>query len=553
MTQEDRTSALPAGATPTPTSGPPVPQVLARRYVLEERIAVGGMAEVWRAHDRTLARTVAVKILHEHLSADDAFRERFRREAVAAAKLGHPGVVAIFDTGDDAGWTYLVMEYVEGVTLKERVAEEGPLPLEDVASLAEQVAAALADAHLHGLVHRDVKPANILWAPDGIVKVADFGIAKAAQSSRDLTQTGTLLGTATYIAPEQVRGEPLDGRADQYAFACVLYEALTGTPPFLGNSTMETATMRLQEDPLPARSLRPDVPEAIEAALATALTVDPADRHRSVLELGWTFHPWAQRIAESSDDSTEASPPAEPPEGVPPPSTTNDTAESADAQASPRRFRRVEGAWLASVLASLAVVATLAAVGLASGLVDVDRIPRLVAEVVEGDDEADEETPVEIGAGDLTAFDPPEVEDYPGGNNVERDEQLPNLLDADASTFWRTELYEDAEFEGQKPGVGFTADLGEAHELAEITLHTPSDGISFEVRVADEPSDDVDDWETLDEVSGADSVEVIEGDGVEARYVLVYVVPPLVEPDFDGDDGQYAAAFSVLDIRGEPP
>lgn len=549
MTNEEHTTPLPAGA--TPAAAPLVPRVLEGRYLLEERIAVGGMAQVWRAHDETLARTVAIKVLHEHLAADDAFRERFRREAIAAAKLGHPNVVAIYDTGEDAGCTYLVMEYVDGVTLKERIAEEGSLELPEVAAVAEQVASALADAHDRGLVHRDVKPANILCGPDGTVKVADFGIAKAAQASRDLTQTGTLLGTATYVAPEQVRSEPLDGRADQFALACVLYEGIAGTPPFLGSTSMETASLRLTEDPLPLRAHRPDVPRSVDDAILTALARDPAERHASVLGLG---HALARslRSAAGVEEPDEAEQPAtEAPEAA---TDGGGTAgdDAGERTATPGRlsgFLRIEGAWLASVLALLGVGVALVAVGVATDVVEVQRIPRILADALEADDadEAPIETPVELTADDLASFDPPDLEDWPGGDDVENDDWLPNLLDGDASTYWRTNLYDTRQFGDLKPGVGFVADLGEPHQLSRVALGTPSQGISYEVRVASEASDDIEDWEVVGEVARAEAVEEFELDEVEATYVLVYVVPDLV--DFDGG---WSAAFSVLDIRGEP-
>jgi eukaryotic-like serine/threonine-protein kinase len=206
------------------------PRILADRYRLERRIADGGMASVWQGHDAVLARTVAIKVLHPHLAEDVAFRERFRREAVSAAKLTHPNIVSLYDTGTDGDWAWLVMEYVDGATLKDVLEQAGQLNAGRAAAVAEKVARALSYAHARGLVHRDIKPANILLGHDGSVKVADFGIAKL-QEADDLTRTGTVLGTAAYVAPERLDGTPAQTATDIYALGGVLFEILTGHPP----------------------------------------------------------------------------------------------------------------------------------------------------------------------------------------------------------------------------------------------------------------------------------------------------------------------------------
>jgi len=255
---------------------------LGGRYLLAERIAGGGMAAVWKAHDQVLDRIVAVKVLHDHLAADEGFRERFRREAISAAKLTHPHVVGLYDTGSDGSQVYLVMEFVDGSTLKEVIAEHGQLDSGRAASVGEKVARALDYAHRRGLVHRDVKPANILIGDDGSVKVADFGIAKADEAEGDLTKTGTVLGTAAYLAPEQVTGEArIDGRADQYGLGCMLYEALTGRQPFKGDSAVATAAQRLDTQPLPLRDACPQLPPGLDAIVMRAMARSPDDRYPS--------------------------------------------------------------------------------------------------------------------------------------------------------------------------------------------------------------------------------------------------------------------------------
>src|SRR5438034_7029036 len=214
-------------------------KVLAGRYVLDTVLGRGGMAQVYLGTDRVLDRPVAVKVLSSRFADDSAFVTRFRREAQSAASLNHPNVVSVFDTGSDDGTHYIVMEYVKGKTLSQ-VIRDAPLMPERAVEVAEGVAEALAFAHRAGIVHRDVKPGNIMLTPSGDVKVMDFGIARAT-SSESLTQTATALGTATYFSPEQAQGDPVDARSDIYSLGVVMYEMLTGTPPFAGDTPVAIA------------------------------------------------------------------------------------------------------------------------------------------------------------------------------------------------------------------------------------------------------------------------------------------------------------------------
>ncbi len=265
---------------PTDSSAtwPGVARMLANRFQLEEPIATGGVAIVWRAHDVNLDRSVAVKLLHPHLAGDEKTVERFRREAQAAAQLTHPHAVGIFDTGQEDDLVYLVMEYIDGPSLREIVQRAGPLDPQIVAALGEQVSAALGRAHEQGIVHRDVKPANILITSDGIAKVTDFGIAKALDHDDTLTSPGTVIGTAAYLAPEQLEGHEVDGRADVYSLGVVLYECLTGEAAFQGDTPTATAAARLARE-LPApRTVRADVPRALDDLVVRATRRDPIDR-----------------------------------------------------------------------------------------------------------------------------------------------------------------------------------------------------------------------------------------------------------------------------------
>lgn len=259
-------------------------ELLAGRYELMETIGAGGMAIVIKAHCTLLDRPVAIKILRDQYAANQEFLDRFQREARAAARLSHPNIVSIYDVGQENGKQFIVMEYVPGRNLKEYLRAEGPLPPRTVAEIGRQIAAALAHAHQRGIIHRDIKPHNILITPEGQVKVTDFGIARAAAAS-SLTETGVVLGSVHYFSPEQARGEPVDARSDIYALGVVLYELLTGKLPFEGDSPIAVALRHLDSDPPSPRTLRPEVPEALEKIILKAMARDPAERYQTAGEL----------------------------------------------------------------------------------------------------------------------------------------------------------------------------------------------------------------------------------------------------------------------------
>jgi|RhiMetdeSRZDD1v2_1073273.scaffolds.fasta_scaffold572647_1 eukaryotic-like serine/threonine-protein kinase len=254
--------------------------LLGSRYRLGKRIAVGGMGSVYRAVDEHLGRPVAVKVLRWELAAEPAFLERFRREARAAAALSHPGVAGVYDYGELDGRAFIVMELVEGETLAERIAARGRLPWPEAFGLGEQVARALAAAHAHGLVHRDVKPANVLVGPEGRAKVTDFGIAKAA-AAVTLTRTGMVLGSASYVAPEQAQGDDVGPAADQYSLGCVLFEAVCGRTPYGGANPVAIATQHVSAPVPDPRQDRPDLPVPVAELIRRALAKQPDDRFPS--------------------------------------------------------------------------------------------------------------------------------------------------------------------------------------------------------------------------------------------------------------------------------
>jgi serine/threonine-protein kinase len=263
-----------------------VGDVFANRYEIERELARGGMADVYLASDRQLRRKVAVKVLFPEFARDPSFVERFRREAQNAASLNHPNICAVYDWGQERGTYYIVMEYVEGRSLRDIIRAEGQVPAVAAARIAAELADALAFAHRRGVIHRDVKPGNVLITGTGQVKLTDFGIAaNQFGANQGLTQTGAVMGTATYFSPEQAQGHPVDGRSDVYALGVVLYEMLTGVPPFSGESPVAVAMKHVREIPPPMTTRVPDVPSQLQAIVNAALTKDVEVRYQSAEEM----------------------------------------------------------------------------------------------------------------------------------------------------------------------------------------------------------------------------------------------------------------------------
>ncbi|MBW4719497.1 Stk1 family PASTA domain-containing Ser/Thr kinase [Saccharothrix obliqua] len=266
------------------------PRLLSNRYELGETLGYGGMSEVHKGRDVRLGRDVAIKVLRADLARDAQFQERFRREAQNSAALNHPAIVAVYDTGETnteyGPLPYIVMEYVDGRTLRDIVKTQGPLTGKRAMEIMADVSAALDFSHRHGIVHRDVKPANVMITRSGAVKVMDFGIARAVHDGQAaVTQTAAVIGTAQYLSPEQARGEAVDARSDVYASGCVLFELLTGEPPFTGDSPVAVAYQHVREDPKPPSTLNPKVTPALDAIVLKAMAKGPANRYQSAAEM----------------------------------------------------------------------------------------------------------------------------------------------------------------------------------------------------------------------------------------------------------------------------
>ncbi|HKF00071.1 MAG TPA: Stk1 family PASTA domain-containing Ser/Thr kinase [Actinomycetes bacterium] len=260
------------------------PDVLAGRYEVGRLLGAGGMAEVYEGRDRLLARRVAIKVLLPQYSRDPAFLTRFKREAQSAASLAHPNIVGVYDTGVQAGTNFIVMEYIEGRTLRDIIRTEGPLLPERAAEVAADVCSALSAAHARGIIHRDIKPANIMISSDRQVKVMDFGIARAV-SSESITQTAAVVGTAQYISPEQAQAAGVDARTDLYSLGVCLFEMLSGRVPFTGNTPVAIAYQHVRDNPPPLRQLNPDVPASLEAVVLKAMAKNPDNRYQSSAEM----------------------------------------------------------------------------------------------------------------------------------------------------------------------------------------------------------------------------------------------------------------------------
>jgi eukaryotic-like serine/threonine-protein kinase len=417
-----------------------VGETIADRYEVEELVGHGGMSSVYKAKDSLLERHVALKVLHEQYSSDDEFVERFKREARSVAQLQHPNIVTVIDRGEENGRQFIVFEYIDGENLKEHVVRKGRLDVREALEIASEVARGLAFAHDQGLIHRDVKPQNVLLNGDGRAKVTDFGIARTLDVD-GMTQTGTVLGTSNYIAPEQASGGRVDAQSDVYALGVVLYELLAGEVPFPGESFIAVAMKHMHEPAPNILDVRGDVPLRVAAAIDRALDKDPEQRFPTMDAFAAELEACLAELDHGEDgDATMVIPAAR--------------------RVEPRRKKSISR-WpiVIGVLALLAIAAIVVGLLALGG-------------------SKNDGTPVaskRVQISGVTSFDP-----Y-GDNKEENSAAAINATDRNPATYWSTESYNDAP-SLNKPGVGLVLDAGTLVELAQLVVITDTPGFTAQIK-----------------------------------------------------------------------
>jgi serine/threonine-protein kinase len=482
-----------------------VGDVVAARYELEELVGTGGMSSVFRAHDTLLERRVALKLLHEHVARDVEQVERFKREARSVAQLSHPNIVTVIDRGEGDGQQYIVFEYVDGENLKHLVVREGPLPVRQALEVALQVARALGFAHGQGLVHRDVKPQNVLLPPAGEAKVTDFGIARALDVD-ELTRSGSVVGTSHYIAPEQARGEPVDERTDVYSLGAVLFELLTGEVPFPGESFVAVAMRHVNEPAPGVAERRAGISPRLDAAVRRALAKDPAERFRSMDAFAEELAACLDELGPDTESDatvvvravTPATAPATAPQGSQPPH---------------RRRRVVLPLSLAALAAAGAGVAfALVYYGLPGGSNRAATTARTTTTA-----------PLRrVALRAVSTFDPPP------GDGHENDGEVGNATDGNTATFWSTEGYDDGLAAIGKKGVGLVLAAPAGASVREVRVVSDTPGFKAQIRTGASESGDFAPA-TPARVFGSDTSLRLEKPS-SARFLLLWITE-LAHPD----------------------
>ena len=477
---------------PAQTSSQMIGTVLSNRYRLEAKLGSGGMSTVYLARDTTLDRSVAVKVMHREMSEQPDQLERFRQEARAVAKLSHPNVVSVIDAGEDGGFPYIVFEYVEGETLKQRIARIGALDAQESLAYAIEIARGLTVAHARNMVHRDIKPQNVLIDSEGRAKLTDFGISRQLEQD-GMTATGRVLGTTDYVAPEQAMGRGADQRSDIYALGVVLYEMLIGEVPFQADSQVGVAMKHVNEELPDVQSRRPDVSAAAALVVERATAKDPEQRYQAVGDmiddLSTALEVEAARAGSTTGEATSVL------QAVPP--------------AKRRLSRRARVSWTAAVLLGLVVAAVIVViVVISSGNSPVG------GKGSGGDGGGGKGSPTStgktVGLSSATDYDPQ-------GDDEEDPETVELAVDGDPTgSAWSTEHYDSDTFAGTKsgpdPGVGIYVTANSPATPQTMIVNTPTPGWDAQVYAATAgPPDAVNEWgEPVGEVTDADKQQEIE-------------------------------------------
>jgi eukaryotic-like serine/threonine-protein kinase len=467
-------------------------QLLAGRYELQDVAGSGGMSSVYRARDTVLERMVAIKILHDHFSDDPEYVERFRREARALAQLNHPNIVTVIDRGEFEGRQFIVFEHIEGENLKELIEREGQLPVDRALALVHQVARGLAFAHDHDVVHRDVKPHNVLIDEDGVAKVTDFGIARSLEPTAGLTETGTLLGTSEYIAPEQASGARVDERSDQYSLAVVLYELLTGEPPYTGDNFMAVAMKHIQEPVPSVRDARPAVSPRLDAIIARAMAKRPEDRFPSTEAMMA-----ALEAARATTDSTPV-PAARPDDGA-----TESIPVPGPLPPPIQRSRRRLPLPILIGLVGVGVAALVLALVIARGG------PDSLTGNGDGGGGSGGSSGDRVQLAALSDFDP-------DGDDNEHPEAVLNATDGDPTTYWTTETYSSFD----KAGVGIVLDAGSDADLSELNVMTDTPGFTAVIEASNRADGG---FKTVSDSQTVEGETTFDLEGGAYRYYLIWI------------------------------
>ncbi len=471
-------------------------EVVGDRYRIEEVVGAGGMATVYKAFDATLERPVALKVMRREVTGDADQLERFRREARAAAKLSHAHIVTVIDAGEENSRPYIVFEFIEGETLKQRIKSHGPLPITEAVAYAIEVGGALMAAHAAGLVHRDVKPQNVLIDSAGHAKVADFGIARELEASDGLTKTGRVLGTTDYVSPEQAMGEDVTGQSDVYSLGIVLFEMLTGEVPFKGENHVAVAMKHVKEQLPDVQRRRPEVSSTLAAVIEKMTAKEPVDRYLTAASAESDLEDvLAIETARAGGLTGEAT-------------VVFDSLPKHSRRLAPPGLshpRRTRLAWLVSLIAVVGI-----AILLFSQFRRGNTGERQTAKGAPGS---------VISLRSAGAFDP-----RPGGDAKEHNEQARNVIDNNPQTDWTTERYVNAIFPGGKSGVGLYVRTNRPAGAATAKILTPDPDMSVEIYGARTLPSDLTGWTKLGEASGPLNNRSIKlRSNVDLRYFMIWI------------------------------